>query len=318
MKPSEVAADSRVSETLHNLLREIHKGGPSSQEILERISLYKEMHASDFAQIEEHIVASMGLFYKLSEESNLYSFLMRKMSEANRTKEGVVLTPVQASVRNAIEENRYVSISAPTSAGKSYSIRDFISSSEGDAVIVVPSRALIAEYVGELRRHFRAEKGVMIMPFVDKVFTARKLRRIFVLTPERAREIFDRAEDLDVRVFFFDEAQVSDEDGRGIVFDVLVRRVRTRFPRAKLIFAHPFVENPEAQFKKHRIPDESAYARSYTQGAVGKVFVFRHDNLKDYYFSPFEAGGHLLTNCVEFPGGLPISHYSAGSRSLFT
>lgn len=303
MNPKEVAVDRHPASTLHNLLREIHREGPSSQEILERISLYKELHPDDFAQIEEHIVASMGLFYKLNEESSLYSFLMRQMGEANRTKEGVVLTPVQASVRNAIEENRYVSISAPTSAGKSYSIRDFISSSKGDAVIVVPSRALIAEYVGELRRHFRAEKGVMVMPFVDKVFTSRDLRRIFVLTPERAREIFERAADLDVRVFFFDEAQVSDEEGRGIIFDVLVRRVGARFPSAKLIFAHPFVENPEAQFKKHRIPTEGSYARSYTQGAVGKIFVFRHSNSKDYYFSPFNAGGHLLANCMEFSGG---------------
>ena len=44
--------------------------------------------------------------------------------------------------------------------------------------------------------------------------------------------------------FFFDEAQVSEEIERGIIFDVVVRRVKKTFSSAKIIFAHPFVENP--------------------------------------------------------------------------
>ncbi|WP_456968984.1 DEAD/DEAH box helicase [Luteibacter sp. HA06] len=253
--------------------------------------------------IEERVLASMGLFYKLQEPTSLYSFLMARMGQANKTADGAVLTPVQASVRQAIDDNQFVSISAPTSAGKSYSIRDFIATDTGDAVIVVPSRALIAEFIATLRSHFAGSKGVMVMPFVDRIFKNRDLRRIFVLTPERAREIFDKHSELNVRVFFFDEAQVSEEAGRGVVFDVLVRRVKTHFPNAKLIFAHPFVENPEAQFAKHGLYGEASFSKSYSQGTVGKVFVFRHSNESDYYFSPFEQGGSRLVNCAEFRGG---------------
>ncbi|MDN4733279.1 hypothetical protein QYZ42_09360 [Vibrio parahaemolyticus] len=105
-------------------------------------------------------------------------------------------------MRLAVEENRYTSISAPTSAGKSFSLRDYIFEQEEDSVIVVPSRALIAEYMATLRERFKDNKQVMISSFVDCVFTSRKLRRIFVLTPERAREIFSHKDKLNISLFF--------------------------------------------------------------------------------------------------------------------
>lgn len=302
MTPDAVVKDRHPSKTLSRILEDLHNNGPDSQEKLETISLYREFHAGDFEKFEQDIIASMGLFYKLRQPESLYSFLISRMGEANRVDSGHILTPVQASLVSAIEDHDLVSISAPTSAGKSYSIRDFISKGEGDAVIVVPSRALIAEYVGALRKYFSGEKGVMVMPFVDSVFKARAPRKILVLTPERAREIFDKSLGLNITVFFFDEAQVSDEGMRGVVFDHLVRRVSKDFPRAKLIFAHPFVVNPDAQFKKHGFVKRTSFARSYEQGAVGKIFIQRHSNGKDYYFSPFAPRGELLSSCVKFDG----------------
>ncbi|WP_202424150.1 DEAD/DEAH box helicase [Duganella lactea] len=287
---------------ISGLLALIHKNGPNSSEILQLVSLYKEFHGEIFSKIEEKIISSMGLFYKVSTPKNLYSFILSGIGDEYKEAFGKTLTPVQASVRWALEENQFISISAPTSAGKSFSIRDFIAQQTGDAVVVVPSRALIAEYINTMRAVFGVDKGVMVSAFVDDVFKKRKLRHIFVLTPERARELFLIKAELNVDVFFFDEAQMSEEPQRGVVFDVLVRRVRKLFPLAKLIFAHPFVENPEAQFKKHGI-EESKYARSYNHGAVGKICIFRHANKKDFYFSPFGEGGYLLDNCIKFDGG---------------
>ncbi|MNQ71698.1 ski2-like helicase [compost metagenome] len=103
---------------------------------------------------------------------------------------------------------------------------------------------------------------------------------------------------LNIVLFFFDEAQVSEEKERGVIFDVLVRRVQKHYPKAKLIFAHPFVDNPEAQFKKHSIDEKSSYSRSYPHNTVGKIFVFGHKNRKDYYFSPYIEKGHNLKNCI--------------------
>lgn len=159
MTPDVVMNDPNPLQTLSRILEDFHRNGPDSQEKLEAISLYREFHARDFEVFEQDIIASMGLFYKLDEPESLYSFLISRMGEANRVDNDHILTPVQASLVSAIEDHELVSISAPTSAGKSYSIRDFISKGEGDAVIVVPSRALIAEYVGALRQYFFGEKG---------------------------------------------------------------------------------------------------------------------------------------------------------------
>lgn len=288
---------------LVTVLDELHRKGPISSDILETLSCYRVFHSEEFELLEERIISALGLFYKVESPENLYSFLLSSIGEAHKSAYGKYLTPVQASVRRAVDDKQFVSISAPTSAGKSYSIRDFIAEQKGDAVVVVPSRALIAEYINTMKDRFHGDKGVMITPFVDAVFTNRELRRIFVLTPERARDLFTSSAKLNIGVFFFDEAHVSEDRSRGVVFDVLIRRIQKLFPTARLIFAHPFVDNPDAQFKKHGIPLERGYARSYTHGTVGKICVFKHKNGRDYVFSPFDENGYRIKGCVEFTGG---------------
>lgn len=297
------------------VLKKLHVSGPVDSGVLEDLALYKEFHLDAFIELEERIISALGLFYKIGVPENLYSLLMSVVGDQHKAMYGELLTPVQASVRRAVDSKQFVSISAPTSAGKSYSIRDFIAEQIGDAVVVVPSRALIAEYINTMRRRFDGDKNVMISAFVDSIFTNRNLRRIFILTPERARELFILGPKLDVKIFFFDEAQVSEEKGRGVVFDVLVRRVKKSFPSAKLIFAHPFVDNPGAQFAKHNIVAENGYARSYTHGTVGKISVYKHKNGKDYYFSPFQENGSHIKKCVEFEGGFESFAFN-GSNSL--
>ncbi len=302
MGVKDIAGSENPQVDLSELLDILHKQGPSSPAILESLSHYKKFHPEVFRDLEEEIISALGLFYKNRSPNSVYSFLMSGFGESHKSDYGTYLTPVQASIRRAVDGSQFVSISAPTSAGKSYSIRDFIAKQEGDAVVVVPSRALIAEYVNSMRRKFEGNKNVMISPFVDRVFTSRNLRRIFILTPERSRDLYPIADSLNIEVFFFDEAQVSEEMDRGVIFDVMIRRVRNYFPNAKLIFAHPFVDNPEAQFKKHGIDAERSFAKSYSQGAVGKISVFQHKNSKDYYFSPYTDKGHHVNKCVPFPG----------------
>ncbi|MFT6654925.1 MAG: hypothetical protein ACJAWI_001697 [Marinomonas primoryensis] len=295
----DIANNIEPIDGISSLLDVLHKEGPGSSEILEKIAYYKKFHSNIFQEQEEKIITSLGLFYKLPEPSDLYSFLLSGIGRQHKEDYGEYLTPVQASVRRAVNDNQVISISAPTSAGKSYSIRDFIAEGDGDAVVIVPSRALIAEYVSTMKQKFKGDKNVMISPFVDDIFKARNLRRIFILTPERAKDIFSSNLHFNIKIFFFDEAQVSEESERGVIFDILVRRVKQHFNLAKLIFAHPFVENPEAQLKKHDFSEDNCYSRSYTHGTVGKIFIYQHKNKKHYYFSPFIEKGHQIKNCIE-------------------
>jgi len=298
MKLTDINSTMNPEQDLCDLLDTLHREGPKDQISLENLSYFKQFHPDVFEKFEEKIISALGLFYKVETPSNLYSFLMQGFGKEHEEKHGALLTPVQASIRRALDENQYVSISAPTSAGKSYSIRDFISDGTGDAVVVVPSRALIAEYMNSMRRKFGSDKNVMILSFVDLVYTSRPLRRIFVLTPERSKDLYKFKDDLNVQTFFFDEAQITEEDGRGVIFDVSVRRATKHFPDAKIIFAHPFIENPHAQFLKHQISGDSSYSRAYTHGSVGKLCVFR-DRDNYFYFSPYIEKSHHKKNCIK-------------------
>lgn len=306
-----------VQKDLADLLDQLHRDGPVSPTILESLSYYKLYHVDAFKKIEGQILMALGLFHKVQEDASLYSFLMSGFKHAHEQEYGVCLTPIQASVRRSIDLLQYVSISAPTSSGKSYSIREFIAQDQHDAVVIVPSRALIAEYIEAFKKHFHSNKNVMVCSFVDQVFTARLPRRIFVLTPERTKDLFRLSDALlSMGTFFLDEAQISEDDERGLVFDVAVRRIIKHFPQAKLIFAHPFVNNPEAQFKKHTIDTTQGYAHSYSHGSVGRVCVFRHSNGKDYCFSPHLANGHLLEHCIPFGRDFPTFCLSAQHSTL--
>lgn len=306
-----------VQGDLADLMGRLHREGPVLPAVLESLTYYKLHHGEVFRRVEGQVLAALGLFHKVQEDASLYSFLMSGFRRAHERDFGACLTPVQASVRRSIDLLQYVSISAPTSSGKSYSVREFIARDQRDAVVIVPSRALIAEYVGTFRERFRNNKDVMICSFVDQVFTARSPRRIFVLTPERTKDLFRLSHELvSVGTFFLDEAQISEDNDRGLVFDVAVRRIIRHFPRAKLIFAHPFVSNPGAQFRKHGIDSTQGYAHSYSHGAVGRVCIFRHSNGRDYCFSPHITDGHLLRHCVPFERDFPTFCLTPQHRTL--
>lgn len=298
----EIISTTNPQNELEKILEEIHKFGPEKQETLEKLSYYKKFHPDCFNKYEEEILSALGLFYKIEKPQTIYSILMSGFGISHISDHGACLTPVQASIRRAIDNYQYSSISAPTSAGKSYSVRDFISQSDGDTAIIVPSRALIAEYIESINRKFYGDKNVMVTSFVDVVYTSRKMRRVFILTPERSKDLFHLKDKIDIKTFFFDEAQISEEIERGVIFDTLVRRASKHFPNAKLIFAHPFVENPEAQLQKHGIDKTSFFAKSYNQGSVGRLCIYQHSNGNYYYFSPHERKGHLIKNTAEFSG----------------
>ncbi len=288
-----------ISDELSRLLDQIHREGPKDAIVLEKLSYIKEFHPESFELFEEKIISALGLFYKITSPDNLYSFLMQGFGKTHKEKYNAVLTPVQASIRRAIDEVQHISISAPTSAGKSYSIRDFIAEDTGDAVVVVPSRALIAEYINSMKRKFEGDKSVMITSFVDLIYTSRQLRRIFILTPERSKDLYQFKDRMNIKTFFFDEAQISEEGTRGVIFDVTVRRVKRHFPDAKIIFAHPFIENPEAQFSKHGLSTGNEYAHAYNYGAVGRICVQENWG-GHYYFSPYLDKGYNKKNCLAF------------------
>ena len=265
----------------------LYKNGPTDTIVLEILSYIKMFHPDYFKEYENDIVATMGLYFKNPVPESLEGLIFDLYNQHIQEKWGATYTPVQANILQQMQTKKCFSFSAPTSTGKSFVFRHIITSSTKDIAVVVPSRALINEYYDRVSELVNTKK-VNVLSFVDQINTKHANRNVFILTPERARELFKNKQWIDLEYILLDEAQLSDEEStRGLYFDSIVRRALVAFPDAKLVFAHPFISNPGAQLKKNLIDfDENAGAMQYQQKNVGQIF-YVHDGT-DYF--------HLGTN----------------------
>lgn len=276
-----------LDEIMSYARNSLYKDGPTDTIVLEILSYIKMFHPDYFKDYENDIVATMGLYFKNPVPESLEGLIFDLYNQHIQEKWGATYTPVQANILQQIQIKKCFSFSAPTSTGKSFVFRHIITSSTKDIAVVVPSRALINEYYDRVSELVNT-KEVNVLSFVDQINTKHAKRNVFILTPERARELFKNKQWIDLEYILLDEAQLSDEDStRGLYFDSIVRRALIAFPNAKFVFAHPFISNPGAQLKKNLIDfDENAGAMQYQQKNVGQIF-YVHDGA-DYF--------HLGTN----------------------
>ncbi|MBS2098861.1 DEAD/DEAH box helicase [Carboxylicivirga linearis] len=274
-----------VEDVIQEILDNIHIYGPVNTHDFERLSFIKKYHPQVFSLYEGKLMHLIGLFYKTTTPQSLIEEVYSIYADAIEEDTGHRFTPIQASAFRKISDKRYFSFSAPTSSGKSYLFRELILNTEEDIIIVVPSRALISEYIFRVKDMLKDDTSVLVLQFIENVNIYNTTRRIYIITPERGEDLFSKIGDLNIGLFLFDEAQISEERIRGMRFDSFVRRVDRLIPNAKKVFTHPFVENPQAQLLKHGFENDSAYAR-YNQSSVGKIYI-SESNKGFHYFSPF-------------------------------
>lgn len=282
MLESLISGDN-IEQVLKKSLLQIHSSGPVDPSTFEKLAYIKKFHEEKFQNYEKKLISILGLFYKTTDPISIIEEIYSIYSDSITIETGKTLTPVQSSVYREILHNRFFSFSAPTSSGKSYLFRELIQNTTGDIIIVVPSRALISEYYYEIVSI--VDKSVLVLQFIEDINREKTNRRVFIITPERGIELFKYSDVFNVELFLLDEAQISEEQVRGMTFDSFVRRAARVFPNAKKVFAHPFVNNPEAQLLKHGFLEESS-ARNYNFHAVGKIFISNNDNGSFEYFSP--------------------------------
>lgn len=276
--------DGQDLEAIARYIRDsLFQHGPVDSLTLEVASYLKLLQPTFFSQIEGEVIEMMGLFFKNTPVETVRSLVFEMYHQHIKEQYGKDYTPMQVSILKQMTSNQYFSFSAPTSTGKSFVFRNLIQSSTRDVAVIVPSRALINEYYDRINELITPGE-VNVLTFVDHINTKHAQRNIFILTPERARELFKNSDWLRIELFLFDEAQLSDEKSvRGLYFDSIVRRAIKAFPSAKYIFAHPFISNPQAQLKKNNIIDTGS-AQNYLQKNVGQIFyVHKPDRDKFYH-----------------------------------
>lgn len=289
---------SIISHKLVEILSNIHKNGPISQNDFETLAYIKKYYSHEFSLYEKQLLYSIGLFYKTSDPDNIFELAYSTIRDAIKLETKNNYTPIQAKEFKEILSHKFYSFSAPTSTGKSYLFQDFIRNEDGDVVIILPSRALIAEYLFKIQE--TVPKDVLVLQFVDIINLRHTKRRVFVITPERSDDLFAYKDFLNVGLLLFDEAQISEEEIRGLRFDALVRKTINTFPDAKKVFAHPFVFNPEAQLQRNLITQDCS-SNLFQQNSVGKIYIALKNNGDFETFSPFNlaATGFIINDVIE-------------------
>jgi late competence protein required for DNA uptake (superfamily II DNA/RNA helicase) len=165
-----------------------------------------------------------------------------------------LLTDFQKDLFENLNEENYISISAPTSSGKSFILKKYIeselSTNERYCVFyIVPSRALINQVSEELRTELPEIK--IKNAFIENDSNETH-KLIYVITPERAIKIINSETGLLLpNLIFIDEIQnVENEDGRGNLFEYVYEEFSKVSANTKIITAGPYISNSTKIFKE--------------------------------------------------------------------
>lgn len=278
-----IQENENIPDIFSYVLNNIFRNGPNNTSDLEILTLLRIYHPEQFNEYLGKVLYFIGVFYKNHlHTSSLEEVVFGQYRKYIKNEYNHYYTPVQAKILYSIQNKKCYSFSAPTSTGKSFVFLNKIKESKNDVVIIVPSRALINEYLIKLDKDLQ-DKSINILPFIDKINTKKTRRNIFIVTPERCRELFKLKLEFSIDLFLFDEAQLSNEEStRGLLFDGMVRRSYKHFPNSTFVFAHPFVKNPEAQFLKNNIEFNVDNFAQFVQKNVGQIF-FYHEKAKSKF-----------------------------------
>ena len=159
----------------------------------------------------------------------------------------------QKAFWEAAQTNSWLSVSAPTSAGKSFIVAQWIatflsSRDSGTVVYLVPTRALISQVERDMRGVI-AREGI---PSADVISTPVRRyikvdrRSVLVFTQERLHILLAADPHFPVDLLIVDEAHKIGDRTRGVLLQQVIESLALDNKALKVIFASPASLNPEA------------------------------------------------------------------------
>ncbi|MDD4913126.1 MAG: DEAD/DEAH box helicase [Sideroxydans sp.] len=203
----------------------------------------------------------------------------------------IALTDFQYRLFDALDQSSSVSVSAPTSAGKSFVmgldlIRRLRKGGPACVVYLVPTRALIREVSSKLREHLR-KAGLETVPVRSVPFPVDKEKTqqgaVYVLTQERLMSLLHSAQGKPwITTLVVDEAQGIQDDSRGIILQSAIEAVLRLFPSAEVFFASPLIKNPEYLLSLFgRSQGEVSFIETQSPVSQNLILVSQVRNKKD-------------------------------------
>jgi len=191
-------------------------------------------------------------------ESNLQQSPIVKLEVIARQSENRVLiknnspllTDFQKIFFDVLTKEHFYSISAPTSAGKSFVFtlsitQRLLKNPSEKIVLIVPTRALIRELSDKIIKSLKEYQlvnnvNVRTVPIIEDDIDNKGV--VYVLTQERLNTLLNE-ENIYLDTVFVDEAQEI-QNNRGVVLQNTLELLLKRFSNINIFFASPLIENP--------------------------------------------------------------------------
>lgn len=166
----------------------------------------------------------------------------------------IFLNDFQKSVYDSFNNTRALSISAPTSAGKSFVLMQLIKNyiyenSFAKIAYIIPTRALIQQVEIDVRNLIKDNTilaDVSSIPIKPAMWE--NMACIMVFTQERLQWLINENPDMTLDLVIVDEAQKVGDGSRGVLLQQVLQQIGQN-PNTQFIFASPMSENPGSLLK---------------------------------------------------------------------
>jgi len=178
------------------------------------------------------------------------------------------LTNFQSRILHNLLNGQNVSFSAPTSAGKSFIIHNFIANQilkfdNYSVIYLVPTKSLIAEVQNSilsiLKRLPINLSEVAVVNSAERLNTDQYEnvgKRVLVLTQERLQHLLTHNSEFKTNLLIVDEAQKVKEEERGVILEDTVNDLLAVNPNLQTVFISPFIKNPKKFWQIFSINDK--------------------------------------------------------------
>jgi hypothetical protein len=177
------------------------------------------------------------------------------------------LTDFQHDLWKGLVAKKRIALAAPTSAGKSFVLQNYLSSlfgsdREQSVVYLVPTRALIAQVAEDLALQFQGFEGDVpdIVTIPLEAETKLPKRAIYVMTQERTQVALTSHPDFRADVVVVDEAHSIADGARGVLLQWVVDDLIYRNPTIQILFASPSIRNLEVFGQLFGLPNVVKFA----------------------------------------------------------
>lgn len=220
----------------------------------------------------------------------LKNILYKENNTVKIANEEYILNDFQFDFYELVQHKNVVSISAPTSIGKSFIVKriiiDLLLKELNSCVYIVPSRALITEVINDIRKELgriKLNKKFNLSSSSDISNINKEKKTILVLTQERFYQLCNNNE-IKIDMIIVDEAQNVMNGSRGILLEYSIKYAKKLWNNIKIVFISPLINNPE-KFND-RFSNDSDYATlNVQQSTVRQNIIKLYKDTRGYKVS---------------------------------